>query len=131
MSGYTRPDTGRPNTGYRPGDGPGGNRPGDNRPGDNRPGDRDDRLDQRRDNLKDRGEYYQDRRNEQQEFYEDRWKYVVGGSVSSAHYWSLSCTRTTVVVGSVTYHECGSTWYQRHYVGGNTTFVVVNAPAGH
>jgi hypothetical protein len=34
----------------------------------------------------------------------------------------------TVVVNGYSYYQCGSTWYQPQFSGGNTTYVVVNAP---
>jgi hypothetical protein len=33
-----------------------------------------------------------------------------------------------VYVNGITYQQCGSTWYQPQFSGGNTTYVVVNAP---
>jgi hypothetical protein len=35
---------------------------------------------------------------------------------------------TVVAVNGLTYQQCGSTWYQPQFVGGNTTYVVVAAP---
>jgi len=37
-----------------------------------------------------------------------------------------SCS--TVMVGNVAYHQCGSTWYQPRYAGSQVTYVVVNPP---
>jgi hypothetical protein len=48
---------------------------------------------------------------------------VIGSVVNTV---PPSCTM--VAVGGVTYQQCGSTWYQPQFVGGNTTYVVVNAP---
>ena len=48
---------------------------------------------------------------------------VVGSIVYSL---PPSCTR--VVVGGVTYQQCGSTWYQPQYAGSNVQYIVVNAP---
>ena len=48
---------------------------------------------------------------------------VVGSIVNTL---PPSCTVT--VVGAVSYQHCGSTWYQPQFSGGNTTYVVVNAP---
>ena len=42
--------------------------------------------------------------------------------------YSLPSNCTTVVVGNVSYRQCGSTWYQPRYAGGSTTYVVVNDP---
>jgi hypothetical protein len=41
---------------------------------------------------------------------------------------TLPCTTTAVVVGGVTYYQCGATWYQPAYAGGSVTYVVVGAP---
>ncbi len=57
--------------------------------------------------------------------------YAVGSIINAATYSSLSCTPTTVVVGGVTYSQCGSAWYQPTYSGGDVTYVVVNPPPGH
>jgi hypothetical protein len=48
-----------------------------------------------------------------------------------ATFHSLSCRTTTVVVTGVSYYQCGSSWYQRGYSGGSTTYVVINAPPGY
>ncbi len=64
----------------------------------------------------------------------------VGGAVATA----AAVTATAVVVGSmvntlppsctvaevngISYQQCGSTWYQPQFSGGDTTYVVVNAP---
>lgn len=57
--------------------------------------------------------------------------YAVGTMINAATYSSLSCTPTTVVVGGVTYSQCGSAWYQPTYSGGDVTYVVVNPPPGY
>jgi hypothetical protein len=101
---------------------------------DDRQDNRADRQDHRQDQAKDRQEYRQDHYDDHHysygEFYEDRWKYTVGASLTVVTYRALSCTTTTVVVGSVTYYSCGGTWYNRSYSGGNVTYIVVNAPPG-
>jgi hypothetical protein len=33
-----------------------------------------------------------------------------------------------VMVGGITYQQCGSTWYQPQFVGTTANYVVVNAP---
>ncbi len=48
---------------------------------------------------------------------------VVGSMV---HTLPPNCT--TVVANGVTYQQCGSTYYQPQFSGGNTTYVVVNQP---
>jgi hypothetical protein len=40
----------------------------------------------------------------------------------------MSCPMTPVVVGGTTYYQCGSTWYQPAYQGGQVNYVVVNPP---
>lgn len=37
-----------------------------------------------------------------------------------------SCT--TVIVNGIGYQQCGNSWYQPQFAGGNTTYVVVNPP---
>ena len=46
------------------------------------------------------------------------------GSVS----YALPPSCTAVVVGGVTYEQCGSTWYRPQFAGTTTTYVVVGAP---
>jgi len=48
---------------------------------------------------------------------------VVGSMVNT-----LPPSCTVVAVGGISYQQCGSTWYQPQFAGGNTTYVVVNAP---
>ena len=48
---------------------------------------------------------------------------VVGSMVNS-----LPPSCTAVAANGVTYQKCGSTYYQPQFAGGNTTYVVVNAP---
>ena len=123
---FERPST-RPSD--RPTGGPGG---------DDRFDQRQDRFDDRQDNRNDRYDdrrhstaEYRGERSEMHEFYEDRWRYRVGASLSAASFRSLQCASSTVVVNGVTYHNCGSSWYQRGYSSGSVTYIVVNAPAGH
>jgi hypothetical protein len=48
---------------------------------------------------------------------------VVGAMVNS-----LPPSCTAISANGVTYQKCGSTYYQPQFSGGNTTYVVVNAP---
>ena len=48
---------------------------------------------------------------------------VVGAMVNS-----LPPSCSAVTANGVTYQKCGSTYYQPQFAGGNTTYVVVNAP---
>jgi hypothetical protein len=41
---------------------------------------------------------------------------------------SLPPSCSSVVVNTVTYQQCGSTWYQPQFSGSSTTYVVVNPP---
>src|SRR5882757_6537247 len=41
---------------------------------------------------------------------------------------SLPPSCSSVMVGSVSYQQCGSTWYQPRYSGSEVTYVVVNPP---
>ena len=99
---------------------------------------RQDRQDFRQDTISDRQDFRQNAYDEHSEYwrdhheyYEDRWRFAVGASLTASAFRSLSCASNTVVVGGVTYYQCGSTWYQRSYTGGNVTYIVVTAPAGH
>jgi len=53
---------------------------------------------------------------------------AVGTTISAAAFQSLSCPMTPVVMGGYTYYQCGSTWYQPVYQGGQVNYVVVNPP---
>jgi hypothetical protein len=41
---------------------------------------------------------------------------------------SIPPSCSAVIVGGVTYQQCGSTWYQPRFVGTTTSYVVVAAP---
>lgn len=62
---------------------------------------------------------------------------VVGGAVVAAttpnvtYITTLPCTVAPVLVSSINYYRCGSTWYQRGYSGDNVNYVIVNAPPGY
>jgi hypothetical protein len=49
---------------------------------------------------------------------------AVIGSVTN----TLPSGCTTVISGGVAFQRCGNSWYQPQFSGGNTTYVVVNAP---
>ena len=49
---------------------------------------------------------------------------AVVGSIA----YSLPPACSAVVINGLTYQQCGSTWYQPQFVGGSTTYVVVNPP---
>jgi hypothetical protein len=48
---------------------------------------------------------------------------VVGSIVNT-----LPPACSAVVVNGLTYQQCGNAWYQPQFVGGSTTYVVVNPP---
>jgi Family of unknown function (DUF6515) len=48
---------------------------------------------------------------------------VVGSIVNTL---PSGCSST--VINGVAYQQCGSSWYQPQFSGGNATYVVVNAP---
>jgi hypothetical protein len=41
---------------------------------------------------------------------------------------TLPCTATVVVKGSVTYYQCGTTWYTRGYQSGTVIYIVGPPP---
>jgi hypothetical protein len=55
----------------------------------------------------------------------------VGATLTAATFTALTCQPTTVVVGNVSYYQCGTAWYKRSFYSGNTTYIVVNAPPGY
>ncbi len=100
-----------------------------------RAGDRNDRMNERTDNRQD---HYQDRRENVDDYYDDRREWVedrqavrIGAYLTASAFGAMSCSPTIVVVGGVTYNQCGGDWYQRAYRGGSVTYIVVNAPAGY
>ena len=55
---------------------------------------------------------------------------IVGTAISASAYstaYPSGCVAT--FVGNTTYYQCGTTWYQREYASGGTTYIVVNNPA--
>ena len=57
---------------------------------------------------------------------------AAAGAAAAQPYYSLPCSgAATVVVGSTTYYQCGSTWYIRVYSGGDVAYTIVNPPAGY
>jgi hypothetical protein len=53
---------------------------------------------------------------------------AVGTALTASVFSAQSSSCTTVSVNGMTYHQCGSTWYQPTYQGSEVTYVVVNAP---
>jgi hypothetical protein len=52
---------------------------------------------------------------------------VTAAAIGSIAY-SLPPACSAVVVGGMTYQQCGGTWYQPQYAGTQITYVVVNPP---
>jgi hypothetical protein len=85
-----------------------------------------------------RGEEWQD----YAEDHDDDWDYgdvdhpyaaavVAGAAVAAPPYWTLACVPETLVIGGTTYYRCGSAWYVRVYSGGEVAYTMVNPPAGY
>lgn len=53
---------------------------------------------------------------------------VVGAAVIGSIAYSLPDNCNMMSVGSMTYQQCGSVWYQPQYVGTQVQYVVVNNP---
>jgi len=57
---------------------------------------------------------------------------VTGAAIAAASIGSVAYTLPSncvvMVVGGVTYNQCGSTWYEPSFDGTTTTYVVVNPP---
>lgn len=116
---------------------------------------RTDRQGTRQENVTDRQEnrqqYREGAREDWQDYYDDHYHghwdspwgyaavgaaavtaaYAIGTVVTASTFATLPCTPTTVVVGGVTYYQCGPTWYSQAYSGGDVTYVVVEAPRGY
>ncbi len=76
------------------------------------------------------------RRDHRDDFRDDRRRYrarrmVIGTTLTIASYDALTCHRTIIIYGGVTYLRCGTVWYNQAYSGVNVTYVVVNAPPGY
>ena len=52
---------------------------------------------------------------------------ITAAAIGSIAY-SLPPSCTMVMVNSLSYQQCGGTWYQAEYVGTQVTYVVVNPP---
>lgn len=98
---------------------------------DNRRDVRDDRRDNRREVRDNRREVRQDVRKERHEFREDRVRRHRARHLTYASFRALSCNRTVIHAGGVTYYSCGGTYYERVYQGSEVVYVVVSAPAGY
>ncbi len=91
----------------------------------------------RRDNQQDRRSDGRDnRRDHRDDVRDDRRRYrgrrmVIGSTLTIASYDALTCHRTIIIYGGVTYLRCGTVWYNQAYSGVNVTYVVVDAPPGY
>lgn len=98
---------------------------------DNRSERRDDRRDYKAERRDDRRDYRDDVRDDRRDYWDRRYRRRVGVSLTLGVFNSLSCASTTIYVNGFTYYRCGYDWYTRAYTGGNVTYIVVTAPAGH
>jgi len=55
----------------------------------------------------------------------------VGTRLSVRSYNALTCHRTFIVHGGITYYHCGTVWYNQFYYGGQVTYIVVETPPGY
>jgi len=53
---------------------------------------------------------------------------IVTAAVIGTRVNTLPPSCTVIVANGVTYQQCGGAYYQPQFVGGNTTYVVVNSP---
>ena len=53
---------------------------------------------------------------------------VVTAAIVGSRVNTLPPSCTVMIVNGITYQQCGGSWYQPQFVGGNTTYVVVIAP---
>jgi hypothetical protein len=104
---------------------------------------RDDRQDYRDQARDDRQDFRDEARDDRYDYYDDhdRWDNwatgaavvagaaIVGSAITAAAFYDLDCT--TLVVDGITYSNCGGTWYQPAYSGGDVTYVVVEPPPGY
>jgi hypothetical protein len=91
----------------------------------------DDRMDNRQDHYQDRRDHVDDYYDDRREWVEDRQAVRIGAYLTASAFGAMSCSPTIVVVGGVTYNQCGGDWYQRAYRSGSVTYIVVTAPAGY
>ncbi len=55
----------------------------------------------------------------------------VGVRLSVGSYNALTCRRTIIIHGGITYYGCGTVWYHQVYYGGQVTYIVVETPPGY
>jgi hypothetical protein len=55
----------------------------------------------------------------------------IGTRLTIGSYNALTCRRTIIVHGGITYYGCGTVWYNQVYYGGQVTYIVVESPPGY
>ena len=53
---------------------------------------------------------------------------AIGSTMTAAAFNKQKASCSTLVVNGISYYQCGSTWYQPSYQGGNATYIVVSPP---
>ena len=53
---------------------------------------------------------------------------AIGSVMTAAAFSAQSSSCSSLSVNGMSYYQCGSTWYQPSYSGGNVTYIVVNSP---
>lgn len=109
---------------------------------------RHERFEKRKDRRGERREFAKDRRKERNERFEryerrenryderrerrkTRRAIGIGTAIAGSFIRSLACQEQIVEHDGITYHGCGSTWYERRYRGGEVVNIVVNPPPGY
>lgn len=53
---------------------------------------------------------------------------AIGSTMTAASFNAQKSSCSMLVVNGTSYYQCGSTWYQPSYQGGNVTYIVVSPP---
>ena len=102
------------------------------------------RQENRDDAREDRQQHRDNAREDRQDFVEDEWDdhhrrhvgaalvtgVAIGAAAHNNYVYSVPCS-TTIIVGTITYYHCSSTWYSRGYEGGEVVYIITSAPAGY
>jgi len=56
--------------------------------------------------------------------------FAVGATLTASAVQALSCQMSPVVIHGVTYYQCGTTWHQRSFSGGDLSYVAIEARSG-
>ncbi len=73
---------------------------------------------------------------------DNAWGYAVAGAAVGAavgyaaaanpvYVTALPCSPILVTMNGTSFYQCGTTWYNRTYVSGNLSYVVVDPPPGY